>query len=179
MDKRNFDEAPRPADPIDQEAEEIVDGDVAEELAMQAAGSTAAVGDPQPAENDPIGNIADHSSEDSVDSDTPSSQTAGGSIFSTFGVIPPTYPSRTPLRSGIEEANWFNQFRERLVQSYTTPQTSEMKTFDTSEAAGPIAESDDTDESTDTDGADVIHATQSTDTGTADVETSAELIDEE
>lgn len=151
-DKQNFDEAPQMTNRTDKEGsmedvDTMTEDEMAEELALQEAGSAAAVPEQE----------SDEGSDEISTGGTPfephamTDPTATGPIFSTFGVLPSTNPARrTQLRSGTEEAYWFNQFRERLTQSYQAPPSGEVKTFGMTEAAEvplhqPIAEGDDTD----------------------------------
>ena len=181
-EQRSFDEEPRLTDRTEQEAEEATEtedktteDEMAKELAVQEAGSAAAVPEPQPGESETAENMADDlpSEGEALGADAPSDSAASGSLFSTFGVIPPTYASRTQLRSGIEEANWFNQFRERLAQSYSTPHGGEVKTFGMAEAVEvplrqPIAADNDAEADAGADIAAVTGTTGATDTGTTD-----------
>lgn len=132
-DKRKFDEDPEQASKAKSEDE------MAEELAMQEAGSEAAIPEPQPKEPENPESFADDIPFETGPSERHFNPdpSASGSVFGSFGTIQTTFPSgRTQqFRSGQEEADWFNQFRERLSQSHAETQAGNVQIFGTTEAA--------------------------------------------
>lgn len=140
-DKQNFDEDPKLTNATDDVTEELETesaDEMAEELALQEAGSEAAVAEPQPVEPENPESFNDDIPFEGGPAERHDNlgDTSGGSIFGSFGAISTTFPSgRTQLRSGLEDADWFNRFRDRWTESYAQTDTGNVQTFGSTEAA--------------------------------------------